>query len=1105
MNSMLIRLGLTALIIAGLAGCGGTSIGVTGVNSSSSGSSGTIVAGATDVRTLSTADFQALRPVVTVQSVTIPTPASGVAGTPVVKYTVVDQNGHPVVGLGGQYVKAAANDTNVTQGLPYNFDISFTLAKLIPAANGEPSRWVNYLVTKLAATSTPASAVVANGGVAWTGTYPTTDSNGTIVDHGDGTYQYTFLHDVTQIQNVVKSLPSTYTVGSSTYNTVDLDIANLNYDATATTRLGVLLTGSQPGTGTAVPGGVQPSNGPNPVPLVYTVSEAFDFVPNGSPVTNTREIVTAGSCDGCHDNVTQKRGLGHISTASATNGIPPGAYVGRNNPRLCVACHTDQAKFGFPVVTSTTNADGSPAYSGAYYRVDETTVPAKNGAAFIYPRMIHQTHMGNQLVKTGYNLNNHCSGDTLATNGAQCFNQVGFPQERRDCTKCHDGNATKSDGSTNTNITTNGNNWKMVPSQLACGACHDGINFITGQGITLANRDADVAAGKAVGTTATGHGAGQGLPDNSQCTICHKTGGLSADPLTDITVAHAVTTTTLNSVALQSNVDTVIWKISKVALNATGNPVITFQLNVNGTAVTKLNPTQTYTNATTGQTVVDPNPAMLTQFPELAGNMPIIATFAVPQDGLVTPADFNARFQVSLASILVASGSPKAGYLDPVNNPLSGGVYIADSNNNFTATLTGDTVGQAVGTGCAKPTAPAVATCVNTAVLATPVVVPAKATMLTGALVYSFIQTNLSAYPYNKANVTVNPNVNVASVVENVGTGTGGLAITPLAALQAASGGNALPGSTNGSTTGRRIVTSVTLCNNCHDRLGTFWESTSNPVFHSLVAGTTGALAGAGERNEPNECPICHTAIQVDGSGVPADISTWVHGIHAGSKRVVPFTAHNTDFSTLLYPGQLKDCNQCHQPNTVNFGATGGGLPGSSASVTLQSKLLWSYAATGTMATTSTYLNPVASLISGLPTSNIGKSIWINVGQNYGNTFGYTGQGVTLSSYTSNQGNNTGGLGAAASAVVPTQVAPVGGLYKPADKSSLVNSPITSACTACHNDQTALNHITSSGGSFYATRGSVDDGSGNIVSKEGCLACHGQGTIMDAAVIHQQQ
>ena len=58
-------------------------------------------------------------------------------------------------------------------------------------------------------------------------------------------------------------------------------------------------------------------------------------------------------------------------------------------------------------------------------------------------------------------------------------NETLYPQDIRNCTKCHDGSTTSRDDRQD------GNNWKNAPSRLACGACHDGINFATGKGVTL--------------------------------------------------------------------------------------------------------------------------------------------------------------------------------------------------------------------------------------------------------------------------------------------------------------------------------------------------------------------------------------------------------------------------------------------------------------------------------------------------------------------------------------------------------------------------------------------------------------------------------------------
>ena len=48
-----------------------------------------------------------------------------------------------------------------------------------------------------------------------------------------------------------------------------------------------------------------------------------------------------------------------------------------------------------------------------------------------------------------------------------------FPQDVRNCTRCHDGTA----GSPI--YTPQGDNWKIQPSMQACGACHDNVYFGT--------------------------------------------------------------------------------------------------------------------------------------------------------------------------------------------------------------------------------------------------------------------------------------------------------------------------------------------------------------------------------------------------------------------------------------------------------------------------------------------------------------------------------------------------------------------------------------------------------------------------------------------------
>ena len=1091
MKSILVRLGLAALMVGALAACGSGSTGAAGP-AGAPGTNGTNTVATVNGKTLAAADWQALAPTIDPASISVTiAPVSGAVGSgaPVVKFKVTDQNGDPVVGLGGQY---PAVGTAVTHT---NYNLNFTLAKLVPGTSGNPSKWVNLLVDKPVAPSTVGA--VPNGNYSWLAAYPTAEAQGTLVDNGDGTYQYTFLRDVKQTQAIVNAVGQG-AYENATNHVADLDPANLNFDPTATHRLGIFIQGSQPGTGINTPTATAQTT---PVPLLKTFNIGYDFRPDGGTTTATRDIVMASSCDGCHGNVKLKRGIGHISTAGTSNlavsysgtvatnvtmsnGIPPGTYVGRNDPRLCVTCHTDQAKYTFPVVTG----DGTNNYgNSAYYRV-AVGVLSDNQAAFIYPRMIHQTHMGNQLVKTGYNLNGHdanCASVTVAKDvaAAQCLNLVGLPQDQRNCTKCHDGSATKSDGSVNANQTKDGDNWKNVPSQLACGACHDGINFATGTGTTLADNYADIAAGNPAGTTQSGHQGGS-QADNSYCTVCHRTGGL-----VDIQVAHETNFATLNNPVAKTGVDTVAYSIKSVTVNASGQPVITFQIKINGTAVRSLPVHTPVTNGVSGAIVTNTYAQPITG---LTGGPSFYAAYAVPQDGISTPSDYNARYNVSLASLLIdttggtALTSPAAGYL---TNTVSSSAFLADSNGYFTAALTGDTIGQPVTATCKQNTGSSAMTgnCVNPS----PIIIPANAAMVTGAMIGGFTQINLTAYPYTPGDLTTSP--------ATAAKGTGLHVTAVLQKLVASTCSQ--PGATSACKTARRVVVSAANCNNCHEQLGTNQFMENGPL--TVSAGTANMRLGFhnSDRNDPTACNLCHNGDGADSSGFPYDSSTWYHGIHGASQRTVPFVVEGKsaeDFSTLLFPGQLKDCSQCHLSDTANFGIA-------EATGQLANKL-WSYTATGTVVAPTDSSSTVINVITGVkgaagayvaPAVPAGSLVAATAG-GYGNAFSYTAASAVAASYTA-----CGGATAlpCTTTTVPAQVAPAGGLTIKADPLTLVNSPFASACSSCHDDVVSQSHIKANGGFIQATRGTA----AALVNTEQCVTCHGQGRTMDAVVIHQQR
>src|ERR1035437_3693298 len=278
--------------------------------------------------------------------------------------------------------------------------------------------------------------------------------------------------------------------------------------------------------------------------------------------------------------------------------------------------------------------------------------------------------------------------------------------------------------------------------------------------------------------------------------------------------------------------------------------------------------------------------------------------------------------------------------------------------------------------------------------------------MVTGAIIGTFTQKGLAAYPYTAANVAVNPTKSAS----------GGLIIQSVLKTVLASGitGN----------TARRAIVAMAKCNSCHEQLGT------TPEFHG------------GARNDPTACAFCHTVNQAGNGGWAADSHTFIHGIHGASKRSVNFTWHAvsaTDgYWNIGYPGVLKDCNQCHLPNTVNFGVNASAVP----------NLLSPTTASGTT---------VAATFSTAP----------YIAQTAGTAYG---SGASVSS-----------------AGVVTQAA----------ATTLVNSPIASACFACHDTSSAKAHMVTNGGAIYEARATA------LTKTEGCLVCHGAGKEFDAAVVHQ--
>ncbi len=280
--------------------------------------------------------------------------------------------------------------------------VSGGIFKLMPPANGYSyNKWVPYLWRAETVSGTQDTAgnpfVNPSGTVVYQGyreSSGTGASNGTLVNNGGGSYTYTFKKNL-----AAATLPDNVTL--------------IGYDRTLTHRVSIYTGGH---------------NGP-------TGEGDFDFVPNGSAVVQTRNIVQTAACRKCHG----------------------AEFAGHGGDRVtlegCVGCHSPDSK------------------------------DAQSGESIEMAVMTHKIHAGNELASVAgadghYYDNPYTLDNEVADNGryilwgnsvrAASWEGAAFPAGLANCQVCHTGSGANVD------------NWKNVPSRAACGSCHDRINWVTG-------------------------------------------------------------------------------------------------------------------------------------------------------------------------------------------------------------------------------------------------------------------------------------------------------------------------------------------------------------------------------------------------------------------------------------------------------------------------------------------------------------------------------------------------------------------------------------------------------------------------------------------------
>jgi OmcA/MtrC family decaheme c-type cytochrome len=165
-------------------------------------------------------------------------------------------------------------------------------------------------------------------------------------------------------------------------------------------------------------------------------SATFNFVPNGSTVTLVRDVIRTQSCNKCHDQLSAHGGS-------------------RRGMQMCVLCHTPQ-----------------------------TTDPDTGNTVDLIV-MAHKIHMGSDLPSVQ-------AGKPYQIIGFQGsvkdWSTVVLPSDPRRCEVCHEQNSGATQASA----------YLTKPTRVACGACHDDVNFASG----------------------ANHAGGPQISDN-QCTACH--------------------------------------------------------------------------------------------------------------------------------------------------------------------------------------------------------------------------------------------------------------------------------------------------------------------------------------------------------------------------------------------------------------------------------------------------------------------------------------------------------------------------------------------------------------------------------------------------------
>jgi OmcA/MtrC family decaheme c-type cytochrome len=364
----------------------------------------------------------------------------------------------------------------------------------------------------------------------------------------------------------------------------------------------------------------------------------------------------------------------------------------------------------------------------------------------------------------------------------------------------------------------NSGNWRTVPSITACGSCHTDVNFATG----------------------TGHLGGS--QNNTTCGLCH-----NPDVL-DIELSHRTVNATPNNPNVPSGLAIFKYFIDNVAVDGAGVASVTFRIQKNGA------------------------PLDLSTYPPagFTGGPSFLLAWALPQDGISAPADYNNRNSPAPPSSSTGNGAGDAPSVSLAS--VAGSLTVLDNTaKQYRASLTSSPF-------------------------------PAGAIMRAVAIQSYFTQT--AAYDGNGD-----------GVLDNIGRHTPSVVMV-------------VPG----DTVRRQVVKSgydpVTGepigCLECHETIEGHGGSRVNNVQVCVFCHNPNKSSSGRTVDPANINPEVVAALGSEPLTYPEasnNFKNMIHGIHRASTRPYEFVRNFRNgsyynWSDVTFPGDLKDCTKCHIGDT---------------------------------------------------------------------------------------------------------------------------------------------------------------------------------------------